>query len=174
MSGTILYELHPHGENVFLLVGILLVLVVLLCGLAKGKTNATGRRKLFVPVAVLSLVLLLTSTVLLGDYRQLKSKVDRGNCRSVEGTVTAYRRGRNGRQTFETFTVGGVVFYNENSPESLPGYCLTGDTGGRLNSAISGDGQCLRITYVPDWPYRDRTVNCIVQIEERSDQRENE
>lgn len=59
----------------------------------------------------------------------------------------------------------GAVGYNENMPENLPGYCLTGDTGARLKIVITGDGQRLRVTYVPDCPYRDGTINVTVRIE---------
>ena len=171
MTGAVLYELHPHGEAVFLLLGVLSVLVVLLCCLARGKMSAAGRRRLMVPTVMMGAVLLLASAVLLGSYRQLRSEVERGNCRSVEGSVAAYQQGRNGRQTYESFTVDSVLFYNENVPEGLPGYCLTGDTGGRLRSAIDGNGQRLRVTYVPDWPYRGRRINCIVRMEALSAQR---
>ena len=36
-------------------------------------------------------------------------------------------------------TEKGAVGYNENMPENLPGYCLTGDTEARLKSVITGD-----------------------------------
>ena len=34
-----------------------------------------------------------------------------------------------------------------------------------MKIVITGDGQRLRVTYVPDWPYRDGTINAIVRIE---------
>ena len=69
------------------------------------------------------------------------------------------------RQPCEIFAVSGIYFYTENMPENFPGYCLTGDTGTRLKSVITGDGQRLRVTDVPDWPYGDGPINAIVRIE---------
>ena len=77
MSGTVLYELHMHGENIRLL-------------------------------AVVSALFGIPFVCFMWSLHAAE-------------------------------TEKGAVGYNQNMPENLPGYCLTGDTEACLKSVITGD-----------------------------------
>lgn len=102
------------------------------------------------------------------EYRYLRSTYESGDVRTVEGTVTGYysRRGGNGIW-YEGFTLDGVEFTYDNW-DDYPGYTVRGGIFSSKTSAVTGDGQRLRVTYVPDWPHQVDCINAIVKIEELS------
>ena len=66
---------------------------------------------------------------------------------------------------YETFTVNDIVFSSD-SWRYYPGYAVRGGVFRKAVSAIQGDGQSLRITYVPNWIHEGDKINAIVRIEE--------
>lgn len=92
MSGTVLYELHMHGENMFLL-----VVVLALFGIPLGcfmwslhtagshKRSSQIYRRFAVPLVMAFAAVLLVYGTVLKDYMALKSQYDSGNCYGLAG-----------------------------------------------------------------------------------------
>ena len=106
MSGTVLYELHMHGENMLLLAVVSALFGILFgCFMWSLHTAGSHKRsgqifgKFAVPLVMAFAAVLLVYGTVLKDYWALKARYNSGNCRQAEGVVTEYRQGRNGRQT---------------------------------------------------------------------------
>lgn len=173
----LLYELHFSRPVLApLWMGIALVFLALcLWSLWRVIREARYRQKKkrkFLGLGLLALFgLLVFWSVWMGpitEYRSLRTTYESGTVRIAEGTVTGYfsRRGGNGIW-YEGFTLDGVKFTYDNW-NNYPSYAVRGGIFRPTDSVITGDGQRLRVTYVPDWPYQDGAINAIVRIEELS------
>ncbi|MDE7197412.1 MAG: hypothetical protein K2O15_00855 [Lachnospiraceae bacterium] len=90
------------------------------------------------------------------EYREVILGYKEGNYREVEGIVEDYTEHKNN----DTFTVNGIEF-------EVSGIVSTwGYTFRRNENVITGDGQHLKIRYIPN----SSGSNCIVYIEEIVDE----
>ena len=173
----VLYELHfsrPSLAPVWMAIA-LAFLAFCLWGLwttiGEVRRRQEKRRKLLGPGLLALLGLLAFWGIWISpvtEYLSLRSACESGAVRTAEGAVSGYdcRQGGNGIW-YERFTVNGVEFTCDNWND-YPGYAVRGGVFSPKVSAITGDGQQLRVTYVPDWPYEDGRINAIVRIEELS------
>ena len=158
---TLLYEISFSFSLIYLLPLLLLALflfyprlyVRLYPGSKKGR-EVPARSLRFVKIVSLLLsalvvfITLLSAVALVKDYKATAGAYQEGNYLSTEGSVTNFHPAdpQNSDKALrrESFTLGGVSF--SYSPASVAaGYHTPRELGG----VIQGDGQRLRIGYVP-------------------------
>lgn len=173
MIDSVLYELHFVRPPLWTLVISAAFLVLCLWGLQwsikEARRKGEKLRKL-IGIYALALWGIIAFWVTwirpVTEYWGLRSAYQSGNTVVVEGTVCSYQCRYPGNGIYyEAFTVNDIVFSSD-SWRYYPGYAVRGGVFQKAVSAIQGDGQSLRITYVPNWIHEGDKINAIVRIEE--------
>ncbi len=173
MMDSVLYELHFVGSPLWTLAISAAFLIFCLWGLwwsiKEARRKGEKLRKLIGIYALAFWGIVVFWGVWISpvkEYWNLRSTYRSGNTETVEGTVCSYQCRYPGNGIYyETFTVNDIVFSSD-SWRYYPGYAVRGGVFRKAVSAIQGDGQSLRITYVPNWIHEGDKINAIVRIEE--------
>lgn len=130
----------------------LLTFIAILCGML-FMIGISIKRGYIRQAVFVSVILIIYIATRCKSYYNVVVQYKNGHYIEIEGEVWSYSL--SGKKTTESFTVGGVVFRYSNGGSW--GYCLLRRSGG----VIAGNGQHLRIRYVPDGK-----ENAIVYIEQ--------
>lgn len=182
---TVLYELRWEISLFPVVILLLFSALEVFCIrlLIRRKSTYQGWRNRLFPVLLGLMLVLGWYGALLRpamDHLALRRAWENGQALVTEGEVEHLDTGYSGKMAgwYDHFTVNGVEFAYNSWAIYFPGYNQCGGAFGGRSSVITGDGQRLRITYlphwpeynnegyhVPDWPFADGEVNAIVRIE---------
>ena len=174
---TVLYELHFHWRDLPVLLIPLLVGMVfwaVSCGMSRAKEagkdlTATARRDLthskgvqwfLRGIALLcGAVFVLSGSLYIADYTDLKTRYEAGDYLTAEGIVEDLTAAEYPHKGGDSFTLDGVTFAYTDTDLTLHGYRREAQNGG----VITREGQYLIIRYIPD---PDTGINHILYIAE--------
>ena len=174
---TVLYELHFRwGDLPVLLIPLLVGMGfwAVSCGMSHAKEagqdlTATARRDLshskgvqwfLRGVALLcGVVFILSGSVYIADYTDLKTRYEAGDYLIAEGIVEDLTAAEYPHKGGDSFTLDGVTFAYTDTDLTLPGYRREAQNGG----GVTREGQYLIIRYIPD---PDTGINHILYIAE--------
>ena len=174
---TALYELRFRWGDLSVLLIPLLVGMgfwAVSCGMSHAKeagkdltaparrdlTHSKGVQWFLRGVALLcGVVFILSGTVYIADYTDLKTRYETGDCLTAEGLVEDLTTTEYPHKGGDSFTLDGVTFAYTDTDLTLPGYRGEAQNGG----IITREGQYLVIRYIPD---PDTGINHILYIAE--------
>lgn len=174
---TVLYELcFRWGDLPVLLIPLLVGMGfwAVSCGMSRAKeaekdlaaparrdlTHSRGVQWFLRGVALLcGVVFILSGTVYIADYTDLKTRYEAGDHLTAEGIVEDLTVAEYPHKGGDSFTLDGVTFAYTDTDLTLPGYRREAQNGG----IITREGQYLVIRYIPD---PDTGINHILYIAE--------
>ena len=174
---TVLYELHFHwGDLPVLLIPLLVGMGfwAVSCGMSRAKeagkdlaaparrdlTHSKGVRWFLRGVALLcGVVFILSGSLYIADYTDLKTRYEAGDYLTAEGIVEDLTAAEYPHKGGDSFTLDGVTFTYTDTDLTLHGYRREAQNGG----VITREGQYLVIRYIPD---SDTGINHILYIAE--------
>lgn len=174
---TVLYELcFRWGDLPILLIPLLVGIGfwAVSCGMSRAKEagedlTAHARRDLshskgvqwfLRGVALLcGVVFILSGSVYIADYTDLKTRYEAGDYLIAEGIVEDLTAAEYPHKGGDSFALDGVTFAYTDTDLTLPGYRREAQNGG----VITREGQYLVIRYIPD---PDTGINHILYIAE--------
>ena len=174
---TALYELRFRWGDLSVLLIPLLVGMgfwAVSCGMSHAKeagkdltaparrdlTHSKGVQWFLRGVALLcGVVFILSGTVYIADYTDLKTRYEAGDYLTADGVVEDLTTAEYPHKGGDSFTLDGVTFAYTDTDLTLPGYRREAQNGG----IITREGQYLVIRYIPD---PDTGINHILYIAE--------
>lgn len=176
--GTILYEYNGFSFDFGMLIPIIMTIFAMiffirpeLCYIFKKPDTVNNKNwkiakisvRIFIGLCVCSIVLLgaLGFWAQYNMYNKLSTAYKSGSYKTTEGYVENFDPMPVQGHKYESFTVGGIDFYYSDY-EIIQGYHNSKAKGG----VITGNGQHLKIGYVPYTDSNSRDQNIIIYMEE--------
>ena len=174
---TVLYELHFRwGDLPVLLIPLLVGMGfwAVSCGMSRAKearkdlaaparrdlSRSKGVKWFLRGIALLcGVVFILSGSVYIADYTDLKTRYEAGDYLIAEGIVEDLTAAEYPHKGGDSFTLDGVTFAYTDTDLTLHGYRREAQNGG----IITREGQYLVIRYIPD---PDTGINHILYIAE--------
>ena len=175
---TVLYELHFRWGDLPILLIPLLVGIgfwAVSRGMSRAKeagqdltapvqrdlSHSKGIKWFLRGVALLcGVVFILSGSVYIADYTDLKTRYEAGDYLTVSGYVEDLTVAEYPHKGGDSFTLDGVTFAYSDTDLTLHGYRKEAQNGG----AVTREGQYLVIRYIPD---PDTGINHILYIAEQ-------